>query len=133
MPVYIRAGKCLPVTATEVLVEFVDPPRAIFGDEGRGADHLRMRISPDICIARGLRVKRPGKVMAGEPAELTLAEQAASDIPPYQRLLGDAMRGDGELFGREDIVDAQWRIVEPILANPPPAIEYEPGDRRAHV
>lgn len=127
VPVYIRAGKCLPVTATEVLVEFVDPPRAIFGDEARGADHLRMRISPEICIARGLRVKRPGKAMAGEPAELTLAEQAASDIPPYQRLLGDAMRGDGELFGREDIVDAQWRIVEPILANPPPVIEYEPG------
>ena len=57
--------------------------------------------------------------MLGEPVELILSEQAASQTPPYQRLLGDAMRGDGELFGREDIVDAQWRIVEPILESPP--------------
>ncbi len=127
VPIYIRAGKCLPVTAAEVLVDFHAPPREVFGEDDRPYGHMRFRISPDVSVAMGLRVKRPGEKMAGEPVELTLNEQAASDMPPYQRLLGDAMRGDGELFGREDIVDAQWRIVEPILANPPPVTIYEPG------
>jgi len=72
-------------------------------------------------------MKRPGERMIGEQVELTLSEHAASLTPPYQRLLGDAMCGDGELFSREDIVDAQWRIVEPVLKNPPAATEYEPG------
>ena len=66
--------------------------------------------------------------MIGEQVELTLSEHPASDMPPYQRLLGDALRGDGELFGREDIVDAQWRIVEPILANPPAADRIRAGE-----
>ena len=88
---------------------------------------MRVRLSPDVSVAMGLHVKRPGDQMVGEPVELTLKEAAASDMPPYQRLLGDAMRGDGELFSREDIVDAQWRIVEPILTNPPPCQDYEPG------
>jgi glucose-6-phosphate 1-dehydrogenase len=72
-------------------------------------------------------VKKPGEKMVGEAMELMLSEAAASETPPYQRLLGDAMRGDGELFGREDIVDAQWRIVQPVLTNPPPVTEYAPG------
>ncbi len=126
VPIYIRAGKRLPMTAAEVVVEFHAPPRATFGDEAaRG--HVRMRLSPDVCVAMGLRVKRPGERMVGEDVELILTEQAASLTPPYQRLLGDAMRGDSELFGREDIVDAQWRIVEPILDDPPACHEYEPG------
>jgi glucose-6-phosphate 1-dehydrogenase len=86
-----------------------------------------MRLSPDVCAALGLRMKRPGEHMSGENVELTLSQRAASRTPPYQRLLGDAMRGDGELFGRQDIVDAQWRIVEPILADPPPVHEYARG------
>jgi glucose-6-phosphate 1-dehydrogenase len=126
VPVYIRAGKRLPLTVAEVLVEFHRPPREVFGDRG-GHSHVRMRLGPDVCIAMGLRVKRPGEQMVGEVVELTLAEQAASLTPPYQRLLGDAMRGDSELFGREDVVDAQWRIVEPVLVDPPPCHEYEPG------
>ncbi len=126
VPVYIRAGKRLPLTAAEVLVEFHRPPREVFGDQG-GHSHVRMRLGPDVCIGMGLRVKRPGEQMIGEVVELTLAEQAASLTPPYQRLLGDAMRGDSELFGREDVVDAQWRIVQPILDDPPPCHDYEPG------
>ncbi len=127
VPIYIRAGKCLPATAAEAIVQFHAPPRPVFDKEANAVGHMRMRISPDVCVAFGLRVKRPGETMTGEPVELTLNEQAACLTPPYQRLLGDAMRGDGELFGREDIVDAQWRIVEPILADPPPCEEYQPG------
>ncbi len=126
VPVYIRAGKRLPLTAAEVLVAFHRPPRDVFGEQG-ACDHVRWRLSPDVCVAMGLRVKRPGERMIGEDCELTLMEQAASLTPPYQRLLGDAMRGDSELFGREDVVDAQWRIVDPVLADPPPCHEYEPG------
>ncbi len=127
VPIYIRAGKCLPLTAAEVVVQFKDPPRATFCEGAESFGHMRMRIGPDVCIAMGLRVKRPGERMSGENVELTLMEQAASETPPYQRLLGDAMRGDDELFGRQDIVDAQWRIVDPIVANPPPCQDYEPG------
>jgi glucose-6-phosphate 1-dehydrogenase len=127
VPIYIRAGKCLPTTAAEAVVQFHAPPRPVFGEEASSIGHMRLRISPDVCVALGLKVKRPGEKMIGEPVELTLNEQAESLTPPYQRLLGDAMRGDGELFGREDIVDAQWRIVQPILANPPACEEYEPG------
>ncbi len=126
VPIYIRAGKCLPVTTAEVLVDFQPPPRAVF-EQAPAVGHIRARLSPDVCMAMGLRIKRPGEKMIGEPVELTLSEHAASLLPPYQRLLGDAMRGDGELFGREDIVDAQWRVVQPILFDPPPVAEYETG------
>jgi glucose-6-phosphate 1-dehydrogenase len=127
VPIFIRAGKCLPVTAAEVVVEFHDPPRSVFGEPGPAHGHMRFRLSPDICVAMGLRVKKPGEKMVGQPFELMLSEEAASEMPPYERLLGDAMRGDGELFGRQDIVDAQWRIVQPVLVNPPVSVEYEPG------
>jgi glucose-6-phosphate 1-dehydrogenase len=127
VPIYIRAGKCLPLTAAEIFVEFDAPPRAVFDEPPHGAGHMRIRLSPDISIAMGLRMKRPGDGMRGRDVELMLTEQAASETPPYQRLLGDAMRGDSELFGRQDIVDAQWRIVEPILHNPPAPQDYEPG------
>ena len=128
VPIYIRAGKCLPLTAAEVTVEYKPPPRATFGDEANAPpSYMRLRISPDVGVAIGLRVKHPGEGMTGESVELMLAERAGSLIPPYQRLLGDAMRGNDELFGREDAIDAQWRIVQPILANPPPALEYAPG------
>lgn len=126
VPVFIRAGKCLPVTSAEATVEYLKPPRDTFGD-GDASSYVRMRLSPDILIAMGLRVKRPGERMVGEQVELTVCEKAASLTPPYQRLLGDAMRGDSELFGRQDIVEAQWRIVEPVLRDPPPCLEYEPG------
>jgi len=77
-------------------------------------------ISPDIAIGMGVRVKTPGEQMTGSDVELTLTEQAADDRPPYQRLLGDAMRGLTELFTRQDVVEAQWRAVDPILGNVTP-------------
>ena len=116
------------MTAAEVTVEFKPPPRSTFGEPiDPSADYLRARLSPDVGVAMGLRMKHPGERMTGDNVELTLMERAASEMPPYQRLLGDAMRGNNELFGREDVVDAQWRIVEPIVKNPPPVQEYEPG------
>jgi len=128
VPIYIRAGKCMPLTAAEVTVEFRPPPRATFDAEvGAPADYVRARLSPDVGIGMGLRVKHPGERMAGDNVELMLSERAGSLLPPYQRLLGDAMRGNDDLFGREDVVDAQWRIVQPILENPPPPEEYAPG------
>jgi glucose-6-phosphate 1-dehydrogenase len=75
----------------------------------------------------GLRMKHPGERMAGDNVELMLMERPGSQIPPYQRLLGDAMRGNNELFGRADTIDAQWRIVEAIIKNPPPVQEYDRG------
>jgi glucose-6-phosphate 1-dehydrogenase len=126
VPIYIRSGKCLPVTAAEAYVDFRDPPRSTFG-ENASSGYVRMRLSPDVSIAMGLRVKQPGERMIGEDAALILCEREAPLTPPYERLLGDALRGDGELFGREDIVDAQWRVVEPVLKDPPPVQPYEPG------
>lgn len=94
VPIYIRAGKMLPVTATEVFVEFQRPPMEAFGEIVLGTSaHLRMRISTDIAIGMGVRVKTPGELMTGTDVELALTEHAADDTPPYQRLLADAMRG----------------------------------------
>ena len=128
VPIYIRAGKCLPLTAAEVTVEFKPPPRSTFGEKlDPSANYMRARLSPDVGSAIGLRMKHPGEHMTGENMELSLMQRAGSDMPPYQRLLGDAMRGNNELFGRADTIDAQWRIVEPIVKSPPPVQEYEPG------
>ena len=128
VPIYIRTGKNMPITATEVSVEFRRPPRETFGElVPEGSAHMRFRLGPDMAIGMGLRVKQPGELMVGNDMELMLAAQAASYRPPYQRLLGDAMHGNGDLFGREDIVDAQWRIVEPILDDMTPLYTYDPG------
>jgi glucose-6-phosphate 1-dehydrogenase len=128
VPIYLRTGKSLAVTATEVVVEFKRPPRETFGEIVPSlSGHMRMRISPDISIGLGLRVKVPGERMVGDDVELILTRQAVDDLPPYQRLLGDALRGVTELFSRQDIVEAQWRIVEPVLDNVAPSYSYEPG------
>ena len=128
VPIYIRTGKNLPVTATEVMVQFKRPPRETFGERVPGnSAHLRFRLSPDVAIGMGLRVKEGGERMIGRDMELMLTAQQAAYRPPYQRLLGDAMHGRGDLFGREDIVDAQWRIVENILGDATPVYTYEPG------
>ncbi len=128
VPIYIRAGKKLAVTSTEVVVEFKRPPRETFGElVPVHSSHMRMRISPDISLSMGLRVKKPGERMAGQDMELTLLRQAAEDMPPYQRLLGDAMRGSAELFTREDSVEAQWQVVDEILGDVTPLYTYEPG------
>jgi glucose-6-phosphate 1-dehydrogenase len=128
VPVYVRAGKMLPVTCTEALIEFKRPPRETFGEIVPSTSaHMRIRVSPDLTIALGVRVKTPGERMVGHDVELELHRQAADDMPPYQRLLGDASRGNSELFSRQDIVEAQWRIVEPILGNVTPLYPYAPG------
>ncbi len=128
VPIYIRAGKELPVTAAEVVVEFHRPPRETFGElVPSSSGHMRFRLSPDMTVALGVRAKLSGERMVGHDVELILTERPASFMPPYQRLLGDAMRGLGELFGREDIVDAQWRVVDPILDNVTPLYFYEKG------
>lgn len=128
VPIYIRAGKSLPVTATEVSVEFKRPPREILDElVPAGSAHMRFRLGPDMAIGMGLRIKQPGDRMVGHDRELILTTQPATFRPPYQRLLGDAMQGNGELFGREDIVDAQWRIVEDILDEVTPLYTYAPG------
>lgn len=128
VPIYIRAGKNLPTTATEVMILFKRPPRETFEElVPLTSGHVRMRISPDVAIAMGVRVKLPGERMIGEDVEMILTEHAPNLQPPYQRLLGDAVRGIGELFARDDIVDAQWRVVEPILDNATPVYPYQSG------
>jgi glucose-6-phosphate 1-dehydrogenase len=128
VPIYIRTGKNLPVTATEVSVQFRRPPRETFGElVPSGSAHMRFRLSPDTAIGIGLRVKQSGDSMVGNDMELMLTRRGATYRPPYQRLLGDAIHGKGDLFGREDIVDAQWRIVEPILNDAAPLYTYESG------
>jgi len=128
VPVYIRVGKMLPVTAAEVVVEFKRPPRETFAEiVPAGSSHMRIRLSPDVSIGLGVRVKAPGERMMGDDVELLLTRQTLADRPPYQRLLGDAMSGNVELFAREDGVEAQWSVVDPVLGDRTPLYEYEPG------
>ena len=128
VPIYIRTGKMLPVTSTEAFVEFRRPPRETFGEVVPNTSaHMRFRLSPDPTIALGARAKNPGERMAGRDVELELHRSPVDDIPPYQRLLGDALRGDSELFTRQDVVEAQWRIVEPVLGNVTPVHPYKQG------
>ncbi len=128
VPIYLRAGKMLPVTCTEAFVEFKRPPKETFGELVPATSaHLRMRVSSDITIGLGVRTKIPGDRMVGHDVELELHRQDVDDLPPYERLLGDASRGNSELFSRQDLVEEQWRIVEPILGNVTPAYSYEPG------
>lgn len=128
VPFYIRAGKCMPVTATEVLIELRRPPQPVFGEMQPGqCNYIRLRLSPQVVIATGVRVKVPGEAMEGEEVELHATHQHGDEMKPYERLLGDAARGDSTLFAREDAVEAAWRVVQPILGNVTPVHEYEPG------
>jgi len=126
VPFLIRAGKCLPTTTTEVLVTLKRPPLRHVGPEE--TNYLRFRLSPDVIIALGARVKKPGEQMVSEPTELKVVHQSdGEEMDAYERLLGEAMAGDGTLFARQDGVEAAWAIVEPILENATPVHEYEPG------
>ena len=128
VPFYIRAGKRLPITVTEVKVDLKTPPLAIFDPtDPAQSNYLRFRLSPEVVISIGARVKRPGDEMRGKPVELVARRSLASKDLPYERLLGDALRGDASLFTRDDSVEAAWRVVDPILHNPIPVVEYEPG------
>jgi glucose-6-phosphate 1-dehydrogenase len=126
VPFFIRAGKCLPVTTTEVIVTLQRPPLL-----HRARDELntfRFRLGPDVVIALGARVKRPGDRMVSEGAELKLVHHpTGDDLDPYERLLVDAMEGDATLFAREDGVEAAWRVVDPILGDSTPVHEYAAG------
>ncbi|MGA2499702.1 MAG: glucose-6-phosphate dehydrogenase, partial [Tepidisphaeraceae bacterium] len=120
VPWYLRSGKCLAETAHEVLVELKPPPQELFADSapatGR-ANYLRFRLSPSSAVALAARVKRPGKEFVGDQHELYLVEEQPGQELPYERLLGDAMAGDGALFTREDAIEAAWAVVEPVLRN----------------
>ncbi len=130
VPWYVRSGKCLAATATEVLVELKPPPQALFSDsvaaDGR-ANYLRFRISPDPVIALAARVKRAGEEFAGDQRELSLLSGQPNEEQPYERLLTDALAGEGALFTREDAVEAAWAVVEPVLDNHNRAFPYPPG------
>jgi glucose-6-phosphate 1-dehydrogenase len=127
VPFYIRAGKCMPVTCTEMMIRLRRPPD-IFGDSGIQPNHFRYRISPDVTIAHGMMVKSPDGELSGEPLELVALDHgSANEMDAYERVLGDAMDGDATLFAREDYVEEAWRIVDPVLQAGTPVYEYEPG------
>ena len=128
VPFYIRTGKCLPVTTTEVIVDLKTPPVAIFDAiPPAQSNYFRFRLSPEVVISAGARVKRPGEEMVGDAVELVARHSVAGEKSPYERLLGDAIRGDASLFTRDDGVEAAWRIVDPVLRDPAPVAEYAPG------
>ncbi|MGA7297891.1 MAG: glucose-6-phosphate dehydrogenase [Rhodanobacteraceae bacterium] len=127
VPFYIRAGKRLPVTCCEVRVELKEPPKAVFGKASGKPNYARFRLSPEVQIALGARFKKPGEGMAGEEVELIVHDDPGEDMPPYVRLLGDAIRGDNSLFTRDDSVEEAWRILDPVLGNATPIHPYEPG------
>jgi glucose-6-phosphate 1-dehydrogenase len=131
VPFYVRAGKSLATTCTEVMIEFNNPPQVVFKEPPpKMGNYLRFRLNPT-SIALGARAKAPGEKMKGEPVELSVIDLAAQDpggqMEAYERLLGDAMNGDATLFARLDVVEAAWAIVDPILQGPSPMYEYEPG------
>ena len=128
VPFYIRAGKNLPITATEVRVTLKRPPLAIFDpSDAMPSNYFRLRLSPEVVIAEGALVKLLGEDMRGEPVELIARHNSPSEKPPYERLLGDAIRGDASLFTQDEAVEAAWRVVDPVLKGGLPVIEYEPG------
>jgi glucose-6-phosphate 1-dehydrogenase len=127
VPWYVRAGKYMPSTATEVVVELKPPPQRLFADSApsTGMDnYLRFRLSPDSAVALAARVKLPGKEFVGEQRELYLLEEQPGEETPYERLLGAAMNGDGALFTREDAVEAAWAVVDPVLKKHHRALPY---------
>ncbi len=126
VPFLIRAGKSMPVTATEVYVKLRKPPLSKMGGDGR--NYFRFRLGPDIELSLGGRVKRPGPLMVPMPVELSAVKYTSDDeMDAYQRLLTDAMKGDPLLFVRQDAVEAAWAIVDPILGDCCPTEMYEPG------
>jgi len=127
VPIYIRAGKCLPVTCTEVLIRLRRPPQ-LFPCRAIIPNHFRFRISPDVTTALGMMVKSPCDEMLGQASEMTARQEAEPDeMDAYERVLTDAMAGNATLFAREDYIEEAWRIVDPVLKADTPVYEYEPG------
>ena len=129
VPWYLRSGKHLPVTACEVVVRFKPPPQNLFADSavGEEANYLRFHLSPHSGIALAARVKRAGREFIGDQREFLLQEEAPGEQSPYERLLGDAINGDGALFTRQSATEAAWAVLEPVLANPAAVLIYAPG------
>ena len=127
VPFYIRTGKCLPLTRTEVIANLKTPPQSVFDERRAETNYIRFRLGPDTAIGLGTRVKQAGEPMRGKEAELTLADPKGTELPAYQRLIGDAAIGDQELFTRQDAVEAAWRVVDPILGDDTPINDYQPG------
>jgi glucose-6-phosphate 1-dehydrogenase len=124
VPFLIRTGKCLPVTATEVRVRLKRPPVALFG--AAAANEFCFQLAPDVFISLCASAKRPGDVMVGDDVQLIEHHQPSDEMAPYERLLGDALRGDRTLFGSQEAVEAAWRIVDPVLDNVTALSLYEP-------
>ena len=128
VPVFIRAGKSLPVTATEVYVEFNRSPQNVFRSMASNPRNaIRFGISPNIEIGINANAKKPGEDMAGENVELLVCDHHDDEMTPYERLLGDALAGDATLFAREDEVESAWAVVNPVLGNVVPVHTYKPG------
>jgi glucose-6-phosphate 1-dehydrogenase len=128
VPFYIRAGKCLPVSTTEVVVTLKRPPIEIFDTiEAAESNYFRFQLSPDVNISLCTQVKQPGDEMSGETVELNARHAHEREHLPYERLLGDALRGDNSLFTSDASVEAAWRVIDPILTKPTPLTEYECG------
>jgi glucose-6-phosphate 1-dehydrogenase len=128
VPVLIRAGKCLPATATEVTVRFQHPPYDVFGlDPLPDNNTLRFRVWPETEVGISLAGKKPGAGWEPESQELTFAQRPGSDMRPYDRLIGAAIDGDRWLFARQDTVEAAWRVVDPILGDAVPVHPYAKG------
>lgn len=130
VPWYLRSGKRLPLTATEVLVQLKPPPTQLFADSspaGGRANYLRFRLSPVSSIALAARVKQVGKEFIGEQRELYLCEDRLGEESPYERLLSDAMAGDSALFTDQDAVEAAWAVVDPVLVYHPAVRPYPSG------
>lgn len=128
VPFCVRAGKSLPCSTTEVMVRIKPSVHPMLEESSTPlANYFRFRLSPEVVVAEGTRVKKPGERMEGERIELVAHYQPPGEMDPYERLLGDAANGDLGLFSRQDAVEEAWRIVDPILDNVTPIIEYEPN------
>jgi glucose-6-phosphate 1-dehydrogenase len=128
VPFFLRAGKRLPVTATEVVVDLRPPPANVFGDFGpEQPNHVRFRVGPDVAIALGANTKKSGPVMTGNDVELFVAQQQGADMDAYAVLISAALIGDTTNFAREDEVEAAWAIVDPVLQGLPAPYEYVQG------
>src|SRR2546427_13004339 len=125
VPFYVRAGKCLPVTCTEIVGRFHKPP-TLMPEAVLEENHLRLRLSPEVTIAMGMMTLAAGDRFAVEASEMVASSAPrAGEMEAYERLLGAAMEGDGTLFAREDYVEEAWRIVDPVLREGTPIYDYE--------
>lgn len=121
VPIIVRAGKCLPVKATEIIVELTRPPEKLFPTQHPHGNRLRFQIEPEVVIGLEVQSRKPGvEQFAVEDIELTAMRQAARNSPPHQRLLSAALRGEHDLFASQETIEEAWRIVDPILGNATP-------------